>query len=67
VFEEFRYHMTLTGQVPAERLDAVVAALTDAYAASVPTPAFTVADLVVFEQVRRENRFTILSRHPLAR
>lgn len=67
VFEEFRYHMTLTGQVPAERLDLVGAALTAAYAAAVPNPAFTVADLVVFEQVRRDSRFTILSRHPLAR
>jgi putative phosphonate metabolism protein len=67
VFEEFRYHMTLTGQAAPERVGAVVAALANAHAAAVPDPSFVLADLVVFEQPRRDQRFRIRSRHPLRR
>src|SRR5207247_9903768 len=34
VFEEFRFHMTLTGRLPAERRDPVVAMLRERFAAS---------------------------------
>lgn len=64
VFEEFRYHMTLTGQVPPERLDAVKAALTEAYAPLADHP-FVIDALVLFRQSAPTERFRIVSRHPL--
>jgi Protein of unknown function (DUF1045) len=60
VFEDFRYHMTLTGSLPAERREPVRAALAERYAALAEP--FRLDALVVFRQVSRDERFTILGR-----
>jgi putative phosphonate metabolism protein len=60
VFEDFRYHMTLTGSLPAERREPIRAALARRYAA-IAEP-FRLDALVVFRQERRDQRFTILGR-----
>lgn len=64
VFEDFRFHMTLTGALPEDRREPVRAALAALYA---PLAApFAVDALAVFRQERREDRFTVLARLPFA-
>lgn len=64
VFEDFRFHMTLTGALPEDRREPVRAALAALYAPlAVP---FAVDALAVFRQERREDRFTVLARLPFA-
>lgn len=64
VFEDFRFHMTLTGALPEDRRETVRAALAALYAPlAVPFP---VDALAVFRQERREDRFTVLARLPFA-
>lgn len=63
VFEDFRYHMTLTGPLPADILTDVTQALADAYR-PVAAP-FRVDAIVLFVQPERAGRFTILARFPL--
>lgn len=65
VFEDFRYHMTLTGRVPAERLEAAKTGLARAHAGAVHDASFRLDALVLFKQARREDRFRIVSRHRL--
>lgn len=62
VFEDFRFHMTLTGSLPEDRREAVRAALAAAYA-TIAAP-FAVDALCVFRQDERAGRFTILARFP---
>ena len=50
VLEEFRFHMTLTGRVPAAQRDAIVAGLAEAYAAAVPEPGLLVDQIAIVEQ-----------------
>ena len=62
VFEDFRFHMTLTGRLDAERREPVRAALAErhrAVAAAMPVDA-----LCVFRQPDRAGRFSILARFP---
>lgn len=64
VFEDFRYHMTLTGALPDDRREPVRAALAALYE---PLAApFPVDALAVFRQERREDRFTVLARLPFS-
>lgn len=65
VFDAFRYHMTLTGQVPDELREAVATDLRAAYGALPPAP-HAIDALVLFKQPSRADRFHILSRHALA-
>lgn len=50
VLDEFRFHMTLTGRVPAAQRDAIVAGLAEAYAAAVPEPGLLVDQIAIVEQ-----------------
>lgn len=62
VFEDFRYHMTLTGSLPEARREPVREALATAYR-PIAAP-FRLDALVVFRQAARDQRFTILGRFP---
>lgn len=64
VFEAFRFHMTLTGRVAAERRAEVEAILKGLYD-RLPPEAFHLADIVLFKQASRTARFVIHSRHAL--
>jgi putative phosphonate metabolism protein len=64
VFEEFRFHMTLTGRLHHDERDTVRHALADLYrplAAPLHVDAIT-----VFQQPARDQRFSVLARIPLA-
>jgi putative phosphonate metabolism protein len=65
VFEDFRLHMTLTGEVPPERSDAVEAGLRAMVAEAAIEP-LRLDALVIFEQPAPAERFRIRSRWPLA-
>ncbi|MEW6642241.1 MAG: DUF1045 domain-containing protein [Pseudomonadota bacterium] len=67
VMDEFRFHMTLTGRVPAERREAVLALLrkaTDAYTGVGRTLA--IDRLAVFRQEDAAARFRIVAHHGLS-
>ncbi|MDP3544609.1 MAG: DUF1045 domain-containing protein [Phreatobacter sp.] len=60
VFEDFRFHMTLTGSLPEERREAVRAGLAAAYwEVAGPLP---IDGLCVFRQKDRSARFEVLAR-----
>lgn len=62
VFEDFRFHMTLTGRLDEARREPVRAALAERYrAVAAPMP---VDALCVFRQPDRAGRFSILARFP---
>ncbi len=62
VFEDFRFHMTLTGRLDEARREPVRAALAERYGAvAAPMP---VDALCVFRQPDRAGRFAILARFP---
>jgi putative phosphonate metabolism protein len=64
VFEEFRFHMTLTGRIDdAARRKCVHQTLAALYAA-IDAP-HTIDALTICRQPDRDSRFTVLSRHPL--
>lgn len=63
VFEEYRFHMTLTGPLPAELREPVRAALAERHAAL--PPGLGVDALTIFRQDDRDGRFRILRRVPL--
>ena len=65
VFEDFRFHMTLTGSLPPERGEPVRAALAARYA-ELP-PRLQVDAVTVFRQDDGEGRFRILERVALGR
>lgn len=64
VLERFRFHMTLTGSLPAEAREPVRAALEARYAMLAPGAAIDA--LTVFAQPAPEASFRILARFPLA-
>jgi hypothetical protein len=63
VFEDFRFHMTLTGSLPADRREPVRAALATLHA-ELP-PGTEVNAIAVFRQDSRDGRFRILERFSL--
>lgn len=63
VMEEFRFHLTLTDDLPPAQADAVAAVLTPWLAPVLPRP-FDVADLCLFGE-DAQGRFHLLSRHAL--
>jgi putative phosphonate metabolism protein len=65
VFEDFRFHMTLTGEVPPERAAAVESGLRAMIGEAGLEP-LRLDDLVIFEQRAPAERFRIRSRWPLA-
>lgn len=64
VFEDFRFHMTLTGRVPAERRDAVEKALRAHFAEFHGRP-LSIAGLALFREASRGADFTVHSLFPL--
>lgn len=65
VFEDFRFHMTLTGSLPPEKREPVRAALAARYA-ELP-PGLQVDEVTLFRQDDPEGRFRILARCPFGR
>jgi putative phosphonate metabolism protein len=63
VFEEFRFHMTLTGRLHHDERDAFRRALTESYRA-IAEP-LDVTTIAVFQQPARDKRFSVLTRIPL--
>ncbi|WP_439574491.1 DUF1045 domain-containing protein [Phreatobacter sp.] len=63
IFDDFVFHMTLTGPLAVQRQEPIRAALAAHYA-PVDAP-FVVDALVVYRQARREDRFSVLTRVPL--
>jgi putative phosphonate metabolism protein len=62
VFEDFRFHMTLTGALPEDRRQTIRDGLASLYA---PVAAPLAVDaLCLFKQADRAGRFTILARFP---
>lgn len=64
VFDEFRFHMTLTGRVPAERRDAVERVLLEHFADVHGRP-LAIAGLALFREPSRGADFTVHSLFPL--
>ena len=64
VFDAFRFHMTLTGRVPAERRDGVEAVLLDRFAAFHGRP-LPIGGLALFREPSRGADFTVHSLFPL--
>jgi putative phosphonate metabolism protein len=64
VFDTFRFHMTLTGRVPAERRDAVEAVLLDRFSAFHGRP-LPIGGLALFREPARGADFTVHSLFPL--
>jgi len=64
VMEEFRFHMTLTGRLPAERRDAVVAVLRNRFAA-IGLDTLAIDRLALFRQDDTSSRFRIIGHWPL--
>lgn len=63
VLDEFRFHMTLTGALPAERVELVRKWLADRYAHV--KPGLTIDVIAVFAQRSPSDRFEIVARLPL--
>jgi putative phosphonate metabolism protein len=64
VMEEFRFHMTLTGRLPAERRDGVVAMLRNHFAA-IGLIALEIDRIALFRQDDGASRFRIIGYWPL--
>jgi putative phosphonate metabolism protein len=64
VFDAFRFHMTLTGRVPAEQQGAMEAALLHYFAEHHGRP-LSIAGLALFRQQSRSADFTVHSLFPL--
>lgn len=64
VFDEFRFHMTLTGRVPAERRDAVESVLLDQFA-EFHGRRLPIHGLALFREPSRSADFTVHSLFPL--
>ena len=64
VFEEFRFHMTLTGRLPAERREQVVAMLRSRFAATGIGP-LAIDAIALCRQETPDSRFRVISRWPL--
>lgn len=66
VFEDFRFHMTLTGPLPDRTRESVRSALAALYAAVATRPALAVGSLAIFRQPARTERFRVLAQMPFA-
>ncbi|MBP7241968.1 DUF1045 domain-containing protein [Amaricoccus sp.] len=64
VLDDFRFHLSLTGPLPAGVGAAVVAALAAAAAPALAAP-MPVEDLCLFGEAASDRRFRLLARHPL--
>jgi putative phosphonate metabolism protein len=64
VMEEFRFHMTLTGRLPAERREAVLAILRQRFAA-LDMNSLAVDRLALFRQSDAHSRFRIVRQYSL--
>ncbi len=62
--EEFRFHMTLTGRLPAERRGGVVAMLRNRFAA-IGLARLAIDRLALFRQDDAASRFGIIGHWPL--
>ena len=65
VFDDFRFHMTLTGQVPANRTDAMQAALDERFSVHVDRP-LAINGLALFREDAPGAPFLVQSWLPLA-
>ena len=65
VFDDFRFHMTLTGKVPAECRDAALAMLRKSFAARCGEKRVAVDRLGLFKQDDARGRFRVLCADPL--
>lgn len=66
VMECFRFHMTLSGALPAEDVEAVRRELDTLYELQVGERSLPIASVALFKQETRDTRFTILARAALA-
>ena len=64
IFDEFRFHMTLTGTVPADQRQAVEAAAARHFSAWLAQP-FPVDRIALFKQTNSEQPFHIVRAYPL--
>ena len=64
VFEEFRFHMTLTGRLPAERREPVVAMLRERFAATGIGP-LAIDAIALCRQENPNSRFRVIGRWQL--
>lgn len=62
VFEEYRFHMTLTNRLPDALCHQVERALEDSYKRTVPAGRVTIGEIALFKQETVASRFFILSR-----
>lgn len=60
VGDEFRFHMTLTGALPAEQVAPIRAALAKAFEAAVPAGPVAIDRIALFRQETRQSRFRLL-------
>ena len=65
VGDAFRFHMTLTGSLPAERVGPIRQSLEAAYAAAVPPGTVALDRFALFRQDSREARFRLLDSYQL--
>jgi putative phosphonate metabolism protein len=65
VLDQFRLHMTLTGPLPAEQIDAVLQCMQQAYAPLADAPV-TIDAISVVRQDRGDARFRVVERFPLS-
>lgn len=64
VMDEFRFHLTLSGDLPADEAEALVTALAPVVAPLSPRP-FVIDSLCLFGEAA-DGRFRLLNRYPLA-
>jgi putative phosphonate metabolism protein len=65
VFQEFRFHMTLTGSLPGEKREAVLPFLQGEFA-KLDLASHAIGEIAIFRQANSEARFTVL-RHTALR
>lgn len=65
VFDDFRFHMTLTGQVPVDRADVMRAVLIERFSALVDRP-LSINGLALFREDTRGTPFLVQSRLPFS-
>lgn len=66
VFDEFRFHMTLTGRLDADRRTSVLAVLQDRFRA-VGATSLAIDSIALFRQEQASRRFRVVGRWPLKR
>ena len=65
VGDGFRFHMTLTGALPPERVEPIRQALESAYADAVPPDPVTIDRIALYRQDDRASRFRLIESHRL--